>query len=150
MTPTTASSCTARQFADAQEHCCITSTSPHAEISLDEGSWASCQKTTLFMKICRNYGGLTYLAMILGMALRQFPTAFTSSSIWSTCAPFSLLCIGGELVCINVLRSACNARKRHQCRDLSGNEFTGEMPTFVIDKDKPFFKKIKHMCVSAV
>lgn len=32
------------------------------------------------------------------------------------------------------------------CRDLSGNAFTGEMPTFVIDADKPFFKKIKHMC----
>lgn len=34
------------------------------------------------------------------------------------------------------------------CRDLSDNAFTGEMPTFVIDKDKPFFKNIKHMCAS--
>eukprot|EP00892_Ulva_mutabilis_P012396 jgi/Ulvmu1/9529/UM053_0018.1 len=32
--------------------------------------------------------------------------------------------------------------------DLSDNAFTGEMPTFVIDEEKPFFKKIKHIDLS--
>lgn len=68
----------------------------------------------------------------------MFRTTFSSAflpSCWVTSCAFRV-----------VRQYGCFTRQL-QCRDLSNNAFTGEMPTFTISSSSGAFQKITHMCV---